>query len=182
MAARDGNIENEEFGERGYAVIDVEALILGPVVRVVEQIAVVLMSASTGEEIFAEKHNVWQPKDHRELSDFYGQPFEVVDRAISAYGRITGDNYLHDDALRHPVWRAVKTRIRKILRHRAIKIYAKGASLERTVFGGSIPIADLEWSGCPKYPYALHDPLEECRFFSQYIPELQRVYSNRYQQ
>lgn len=39
-------MEELEFGEIGYAVIDVEALCLGPVFRVVEQVAFVLISAS----------------------------------------------------------------------------------------------------------------------------------------
>lgn len=168
-------MEDLEFGEPGYAVIDVEALILGPVMRIVEQVGFVLISSSTGKEIMGEKHIVYQPYDDHSLAAQYGQPQEIVDYASSAYRRITGDNPIHDDPSRHPTWCAVKTRLRKILRRRAIKVYAKGAALERTVFGKAFPIYDLEWTGCPKYPEPIHDPLEECRFFANYIPELQRL-------
>lgn len=175
-------MENQEYGEPGYAVIDVEALILGPIVRVVEQVGVVLVSASTGEEIFGEKHIVFQPYDETHLSWWYQQPPEVVRYASFAYRRITGDDPLHADPMMHPSWCAVRTRLRKILRRRAIKVYAKGAALERTVFGRSFEIDDLEDTGCPKYPEAIHDPLEECRFFARYIPELQRLYTVEDQQ
>lgn len=169
-------MEYQEYGEPAYAVIDVEALILGPVVRVVEQVGVVMISASTGREIMGEKHMVYQPYDTPGLCRWYKQPEDVVERAVSAYRRITGDDPTHGDPLAHPTWSAVRTRLRRILRRRAIRVYAKGAALERTVFGRAFEIDDLEWYGCPKYPLAIHDPLEECRFFSQYIPELQRFY------
>lgn len=173
-------MEQLEFGEPGYAVIDVEALILGPVMRIVEQVGFVLISSSTGSEIMGEKHIVYQPYDDSSLAAQYGQPQEVVDYASSAYKRITGDDPIHNDPMKHPTWCAVKTRLRKILRHRAIKVYAKGAALERTVFGKAFPIYDLEWTGCPKYPLSIHDPLEECRFFANYIPELQRFKECRF--
>lgn len=169
-------MENQEFGEPGYAVIDVEALILGPRVRVVEQVAFVLMSSATGREILSEKHMVLQQDDLKELCNHYSQKLDVVNNAVLAYRRITGDDPVHADPMIHPSWSAVKNRVRKILRHRAIKVYAKGAALERTVFGYSIEIDDLENYGCPKYPLAIHDPLEECRFFSRYIPELQKFH------
>jgi hypothetical protein len=164
-------MEIDEFGEIGYAVIDVEALLLGSV-KVVEQVAVVLMSASTGAEIFAEKHMVYQPENADALEAHYGQPRHVIDAAIDAYSRITGDDYVHDDPMNNPSWRAVRNRVRKILRRRAIRVYAKGADLERIVFGSSMNIKDLAHYGCPRYPGAIHDPLEECRFFAGYIPEL----------
>jgi hypothetical protein len=164
-------MEADEFGEIGYAVIDVEALMLGPV-KVVEQVACVIMSADTGKEIFGEKHMVYQPHDFGGLMSKYGQPESVVRKAIEGYVHVTHDNPVHDNPMIHPTWSAVRNRIRKILRRRAIRVYAKGASLERTVFGSSLEIQDLEWFGCPKYPEAVHDPLLECRFFAQYIPEL----------
>ena len=54
-------------------------------------------------------------------------------------------------------------------------MYAKGASLERTVLGSYLNIQDLEWYGCPKYPGELHDPLQECIFFSDYVPEIYAI-------
>jgi hypothetical protein len=172
-------MELQEYGEPGYAVVDVEALILGPIVRVVEQVGVVLVSANTGQEIMGEKHIVYQPHDEFRLSWWYRQPQEVVEYASSAYRRITGDDPVHNDPMVHPTWCAVRTRLRRILRHRAIKVFAKGAALERTVFGKAFNIYDLEWTGCPKYPLTIHDPLEECRFFANYIPELQRLHENQ---
>jgi hypothetical protein len=164
-------MENDEFGEIGYAVIDVEALLLGPV-KVVEQIACVIVSASTGKETFAEKHIVYQPYDVPGLVAHYVQPEAVVRAAVDGYVMITGDDPVHDDPLVHPTWSAVRNRLRKILRRRAIKVYAKGAELERIVFGSTLEIYDLEWTGCPRYPEKIHDPLKECRFFAQYIPQL----------
>jgi hypothetical protein len=139
---------------------------------VVEQVGFVIISASTGREILAEKHIVYQPKTTDELIQYYNQPREIVEFSVNAYRRITGDNPVHDDPTNQPIWSAVKTRIRKIMRRRAIKVYAKGASLERTVFGKAFEIDDLEYYGCPKYPMEIHDPLEECRFFAKFIPEL----------
>ena len=165
-------MEDFEMGPIGYAVIDIEALLLGPKVRVVEQVAFVIISAATGREILAEKHIIFQPKDVAELVEHYNQPREIVEFAVNAYRRITGDNHIHSDPAANPTWSAVKTRVRKIMRRRAIKVYAKGAALERTVFGKAFEIDDLEYYGCPKYPIAIHDPLEECRFFSKFIPEL----------
>jgi hypothetical protein len=164
-------MERDEFGEIGYAVIDVEALILGPV-KVVEQVACVIISASTGLEVFAEKHIVYQPYDANGLVQHYGQSMETTMIAIDGYVTVTHDNPIHDDSRIHPSWGAVRNRLRKILRRRAIKIYAKGANLERIVFGSTLDIDDLEWFGCPKYPEKVHDPLLECRFFARYIPEL----------
>jgi hypothetical protein len=170
-------MEDDEFGEIGYAVIDVEALILGPVVRVVEQIAFVIMSAATGEEVLAEKYMIYQPYDISDLCYRYNQPFHVVSNSVMAYRRITGDEPVHADVQAHFPWNAVKNRIRKILRRRAIKVYAKGAALERTVFSNTLTIADLEDTQCPKYPYSPHDPLAECRFFADYVPELQHFHA-----
>lgn len=164
-------MEADEFGELGYAVIDVEALMLGAV-KVVEQVACVIMSASTGSEIFAEKHMVYQPFNAEGLSKYYSHPVSAVQNAIAGYTCVTHDNPVHDNPMVNPPWNAVRNRIRKILTRRAIRIYAKGAALERTVFGSSMAIQDLEDFNCPKYPGAVHDPLLECRFFAQYIPEL----------
>lgn len=169
-ASTDTYMEKDEFGEIGYAVIDVEALLLGPV-KVVEQLGCVIMSASDGAEVFAEKHMVYQPYDAEGLVRHYGQPPEVVRTAMDGYTMVTGDDPLHDDPARFPSWSAVRNRIRKILKRRAIRVYAKGAALERTVFGSALEIFDLEWTGCPRYPEKIHDPLEECRFFARFIPE-----------
>jgi hypothetical protein len=172
-------MEAAEFGDIGYAVIDVEALLIGPRIKLVEQVAFILVSPSTGQELLAEKHMVYQPLGVAELVSTYGQPKEVVEAATSAYTRITDDvNFVHADPMTYPSWSATRNRIRKILRRRAIKVYAKGAALERAVFKDSLFIDDLEWSGCPKYPLSVHDPLLECRFFARFIPELQYFYAN----
>jgi hypothetical protein len=166
-----------EFGEPGYATIDVEALIIGPTTKIVEQVAFVLTSASTGEELLAEKWMVWQPNDIMGLCNWCRQPLPSVARAVRAYVDITHDEPVHNDPTIHYSWSAVRNRVRIILRRRAIKIYAKGAALERDVFNHSLDIHDLEDvqdPKCEKYPYMPHDPLEECRWFAKFIPELQR--------
>lgn len=164
-------MEEDEFGEIGYAVIDVEALMLGRI-KVVEQIACVILSAATGNVVFAEKHFVYQPYDVPGLCAHYGCPLNCVSKSVSIYRQMTGDDPVHMDPMTNPTWSAVRNRLRKILRRRAIKVYAKGAALERTVMGSFLCIQDLEWYGCPKYPEEIHDPLKECLFFSQYIPEI----------
>lgn len=164
-------MEGVEFGESGYAVVDVEAICLGTV-YVVEQVACVIMSAATGNEIFAEKHIVFQPHDRDGIVAVYNRPKEEVDRGVDGYIKVTGDNPVHNDPSIHVPWNAVRNRLKKILRRRAYRIYAKGAGLERKVFGEAVPIWDLEWYNCPKYPEKIHDPLKECRFFARYIPEL----------
>ena len=169
-------MEAQEFGDVGYAVIDVEALMVGPIVKIVEQVAFVLVSASDGRELLAEKHIVYQHFNAEELAVHYNQSAQTIENAVAIYKRLTQDDPVHSDPAVYPTWSAVRNRIRKILRRRAIKIYAKGAGLERTVFGKSFDIYDLEWSGCPKFPEAVHDPLEECRFFSKYIPEMRHIY------
>lgn len=171
-------MEGVEFGEAGYGLVDVEALIIGPRVKVVEQVAILLISAETGDELVAEKHIVYQPYDTSALSAKYGQDIRTVIGSVEAYKRITGDDPVHSDPSIHPSWSAVRNRVRKIFRRRAIRVYAKGAGLERTVFGTSFDIDDLEWYNCPKYPGLIHDPLEECRFFSKYVPEMQRLWQS----
>ena len=167
-------MEAAEFGDIGYAVLDVEALMLGPV-KVVEQVAFVLFSLDTGKEIYCEKHMVYQPYDVAGLTAQYKQPLATVQKAVDNYCRITGDNYVHDNPASNPSWSAVRNRVRKILRRRAVTVYAKGAQLENTVFGTALGIRDLEWWGCPKYPESIHDPLLECRFFGRFVPELAMV-------
>jgi hypothetical protein len=164
---------NEEFGEKGYAVVDVEALMFEKNFRLVEQIAFVVVSPKPYRKLLiAEKHYIYQPYDFSQLCIRYNQNPNVVMNAINAYMYITHDNYIHDMPVIHPPWNAVRTRITKILSGRSIKIYAKGAQLERTVLPRGIDIYDLNDFGCPKFPDKIHDPLAECLFFSNYIPEL----------
>jgi len=164
-------MEDAELGEPGYILIDVEAVLMGKI-KVVEQVAIVIMSMSTGDEVLGERYMVYQPMTAEELAQHYGKPVQMAQKSAEAYTRITGDTIVHDDPATNPTWSAVRNRVRKICRRRAIRVYAKGAELERSVFNGAFPIDDLELYGCPKYPGKLHNPLDECRFFSGYVPEI----------
>lgn len=162
-----------------YAVIDVEALVLGSVINVVEQIAFVLYDID-GTEAWSEKHIIFQPHGVADLSKMYGVPRQTVQRSVDAYTRITGDaNPVHSNPRIHPKWCHIRRHILKACRDHAAAVYAKGTQLENSVFYGTINFLDLAWWGCPKYPLAVHDPLLECRFFAQFIPEI-RMYSNMY--
>ena len=158
--------------QKFYAVVDVEALVLGYVVNVVEQIAFVLYD-DDGREVWAEKHFIYQPYDNISLVRLYGVPLEIVERSVAAYKRITGDEPVHNDPHKpYERWSVVRRHVQKACQYHARRVYAKGISLETSVFYGNIEFLDLAWWGCPKYPLALHDPLQECRFFAMYIPEI----------
>lgn len=160
------------YGDRGYVVVDAEALIFGKHV-VVEQIAFVLISSQTGREILAEKHIVHQPFNYLQLANKFRVPMETVIKAIQGYTYITHDMmYIHDDYNTSCPWRAIRGRLQKIFKNRAIKIYAKGKELEQRLLGPKYVVEELSQYDCPKYPYMPHDPLTECRFFAQYIPEI----------
>lgn len=160
-------------GKSYYAVIDVEALILGNVINIVEQIAFVLYDIN-GIEVWAEKHMIYQPKSLETLSKEYGVDWSIVKASSDAYTRITGDNPLHADCRVYNKWPLVRRHIQRACRDHAAVVYAKGPALETSVFYGEINFLDLAWFGCPKYPIPLHDPLMECRYFAQYIPEIQQ--------
>ena len=164
-------------GREYYAVIDVEALILGNVINIVEQIAFVLYDID-GAEVWAEKHMITQPHTGEELSKMYSVDMGVVQRSVDAYRRITGDDPIHRDPRAFERWSDVRKHIQKACHDHALSVYAKGPSLEISVFYGAIDFQDLAFFGCPKYPLSPHDPLKECRFFAQWIPEIRDRASN----
>jgi hypothetical protein len=152
-----------------YAVIDAEALVFGPpYVNIVEQLAIVFYDRE-GRERHAEHYIVHQPFTEAGLKDVYGIPGDVVSRAISGYYKVTGDHYIHSGGAR---WRDVRGRVTAECERFAAKVYAKGPQLENALFKGALHVEDLAPFGCPKYPRKIHNPLEECRFFSQWIPEI----------
>lgn len=159
-------------GRAYYAVIDVEALVMGRV-DVVLQAAIVLVDAY-GREVLGEKHMVYQPLTADQLAASYNLDRSFVDRGIQGYEMITQDSYVHADANRFERWGAVRKRIQQICQRHAVAVYAKGIDLEYRVFYGELPFYDLAWYGCPKYPLPVHDPLMECRYFSAFIPDLVR--------
>lgn len=160
------------LGKAYFAVIDVEALVLHHTntINIVEQVAIVFID-QWGREALGEKHMVYQPMDNAQISRSYGIELEEVNRSSEAYHRITGDNPVHRDIKKYERWANVRKRVLQLCRDYALLVYAKGIVLENSVFYGEIEFHDLAWYGCPKYPLALHDPLQECRFFAQYIPE-----------
>jgi hypothetical protein len=157
-------------GRSYYAVIDVEALVMGRV-DVVLQAAIVVVDAF-GREMLGEKHMVYQPLNAEQLAASYNLDRAIVDRGVYGYELVTHDNYVHADPNRFERWGAVRKRIQQICQRYALVVYAKGIELEYRVFYGELPFYDLAWYGCPKYPLPVHDPLMECRYFSSWIPDL----------
>jgi hypothetical protein len=162
-------------GRAYFAVIDVEAIVLqasrnNNTINIVEQVAIVLID-QWGREAFGAKYMVYQPMDTLQIASSYRVDIDIVNKSSDAYKRITGDNPVHRDLRRYEKWSTVRKRIMQLCRDYALVVYAKGISLENSVFYGELDFHDLAWYNCPKFPLALHDPLVECRFFAQYIPE-----------
>ena len=155
-----------------YAVIDVEALVMGRV-DVVEQAAILLVD-SYGREVLGEKHMIFQPLSAEQLASSYNLDRADVDRGIYGYELVTQDGYVHADPSTYERWGAVRKRIQLICQYYATVVYAKGIDLEDRVFYGELPFYDLAWFGAKRYPLPVHDPLMECRFFSQFVPDLIR--------
>ena len=160
------------LGRAYYAVIDVEALVFGRV-DIVEQVAIVLVDMF-GREVLGEKHMIYQAMTSHQLAESYSLDPQNVQRGIQGYEMITHDGYMHNDPSTYERWGTVRKRIMQICQRYAVAVYAKGIALEYRVFYGELPFFDLAWWGAPKYPHEVHDPLSECRFFSQFIPDLIR--------
>ena len=159
-------------GRAYFAVIDVEALVMGKM-DIVEQVAIVLVDVF-GKEVLGEKHMIFQPMNAEQLAQSYHLDPHIVQKGIDGYTLVTRDNYVHDNPYVFERWGPVRKRIVNICQRYAMAVYAKGIALEYRVFYGELPFWDLAWWGAPKYPGDVHDPLNECRFFSQYIPDLVR--------
>lgn len=170
-----------EGGKCFYAVIDAEAIVLSNVVNdsgnlvninVVESIAFVLYNID-GTQVWGERHEIYQPHNAEKLAKIYGVRKELVQTSYDAYKRITGDpNPVHADPLIHKRWCEIRKHIQRACEDHAIVVYAKGTTLEASIFYGAIEFVDLALYGCPKYPYPVHDPFKECQFFAQFIPEI----------
>ena len=157
-------------GKSHFAVIDVEALVMGKM-DIVEQVAIILVNMY-GREVLAEKHMIYQPMNAEQLVQAYDLEPQVVQRGIDGYMLVTHDNYVHDNPYSYERWGTVRKRVVHICQMYALAVYAKGIALEYRVFYGELPFLDLVWWGAKKYPGEVHDPLLECRFFAQYIPDL----------
>jgi hypothetical protein len=92
-----------------------------------------------------------------------------IEKAIYGYQLVTGDDYIHPDGI--PYYKA-RSIVLDLIRRYGATVWAKGATLERRVFGSVFNIYDLEDFGCPKYPYGYnHNPLNECMYFAQFVPQ-----------
>lgn len=159
-----------------YAVVDAEALVFvcGPrqrTINIVEQLAFVLYD-DDGQEVWAEKHLIYQPHGVKDISEMYGAELGEVQRSVDAYRMITGDDPVHSDLRVHERWAPVRRHVLRALQFHALRVYAKGPALESSILYNTVPIFDLAMFGCPRYPLPVHDPLLECRFFAYYIPEV----------
>lgn len=151
------------------AVLDIEALVMWNFV-LVEQIGFVIIDF-TGRELFAKHYIIEQPLNDTELMERYSMDPDCLRKAIEGYEKVTGDNYVHQKSRVTYTWKNACFELDAVIRQYKPIIWAKGANLERRVFGMKYIINELEEHGCPKYPPGnLHDPLAECRFFSRYIP------------
>ena len=155
-----------------YMVVDLEALVIAPQMYVIEQAAYVVVDANCNE-VSSGRFCVKQTEDSAALVRKFGLPSaEPVETAIDNYVACTGDpHYVHDDD-ESVSWSWARGFISELSRRFVATTYAKGISLEQKAFGHRITFVDLAWYGCPKYQRPLHDPLDECRFFARYIPQL----------
>lgn len=151
------------------AVIDIEALVMRDFV-LVEQIGFLIVDYF-GRELYAKKFIVEQPLTAAELTQRYSIDPMSLQTAIGGYVKVTGDSYIHPKSHTTYTWRGVCSELHEMIRQYKPILWAKGANLERRVFGREYIINDLQDYNCPKYPQGkLHDPLAECRFFAQFIP------------
>ena len=151
------------------AVIDIEALVMENFV-LVEQIAVVIVDY-IGRELYGNNFYIEQPLHMEELMQRYAVSRRSLRKAIEGYQKVTQDSYVHPKTHRTYTWKGACAMLHAVMQqYQPITIWAKGANLERRVFGAIYVIYELEDFGCPKYPKDVHDPLQECRFFCQYIP------------
>ena len=125
-----------------------------------------------GREVLAEKHMIYQPLDTLQVAAAYNVKLDEVKRSSDAYKRITADDPVHKDVRRYERWSDVRKRVRGICHDYAMRVYAKGMTLENSVFYGELELYDLEDYNCPKFPFPIHDPLQECRFFAQFVPDI----------
>jgi hypothetical protein len=161
--------EDDDYASNISMVIDVEAVVIQDhKVNILEQIGFVLIN-ERGNEIMSGKFLIRQLDDKYHISKKYKIPLHKVERSIYFYEKITRDGYIHIGNDFFPQKQAIKEIIR-LSTNMANVTYAKGCKLENEIFQNAIQFTDLEWYNCPKYPYEIHDPLLECRFFSKFIP------------
>lgn len=146
-----------------------EAIVL-PGADIVEQVGFVHLDVFNNE-IFGYKFIVTQQLAVLDIAARYGLSAEVVKRACANYSKITADSIIHNEGHR---WCDVRSYIAQLCGDPYVCAFAKGAALERRLFGRYFPIYELEDFQCPKYPLPIHDPLEECRFFARntFIPSI----------
>jgi hypothetical protein len=145
-------------------IVDVEAIVL-PNTNIVEQVAFVHLDPRNNE-LFSNKFIVIQQLGVSDICAKYSLSVPVVEKACNNYSRITGDGIIHQEGHR---WCDVRAYMIELCCEPSVFTYAKGATLERKLFGRYFPVYELEEFNCPKYPYPIHDPLEECRFFARNV-------------
>jgi hypothetical protein len=156
-----------------HAIIDVEALITRKII-IIEQIGIVVVSEDAS--IVYEEHHiiVKQPLTIEQLETRFDIPKQQLYHAIYGYNLVTGDNYIHNVGMS---WRSAKAIVIKIIKQYNAIAWAKGADLERKIFEKDLVIYDLADFGCPKYPWKIHNPLNECRYFAQFIPKINSFFN-----
>jgi hypothetical protein len=164
-------------------VVDVEALVFSSDAEpVLEQVGFCVVN-DRGNIVTSGRFFIYQPFTITQLAERSCLPVEEVERSVYFYQKITRDSYLHfntnggyaDEIV-------VKEFIAAIADRLNAATYAKNTKLEERVFGNLLHLLDLEWYGCPKYPFKVHDPQKECIFFAQFIPSLRNNAANAGQQ
>jgi hypothetical protein len=185
---------------RLYMLVDIEALVMHPMSQwtpVVEKAAYLIIDANCNH-VYSAQMNILQPCDvnaimaqlKREdtmMADMTPEKAEIrmwnlrqtVDTAIRNYVNCTYDEtYIHEGSDAIP-WTIARAHIIDMSRKFATAIYVKGAALENRLFAGDLRLVDLNWYGCPRYPYKPHEPLAECRFFANFVPLLDNAEYHR---
>lgn len=152
-----------------FLVIDLEALVFSPEHAIVEQVGFIIVDQWC-HFVSGGKFIVRQVISENGLQQLF--PGANVPLAIENYKRCTGDmDYIHCNEA-DAEWEVIRTLMVQISRTIVCATFAKGAALEQLLFRDDIYFIDLKSYRCPRYPYALHDPADECRFFALFIPFL----------
>lgn len=160
-------------------VVDVEALVFSSGAEpVLEQVGFCVVN-DRGNIVTSGRFFIYQPFTIPQLAERNCLPVEEVERSVYFYQKITRDSYLHFNTNGgYADETTVKEFVSAIAESLGATAYAKNTKLEERVFGNLLHLLDLEWYGCPKYPFKVHDPQKECIFFAQFIPNLHNNTNN----
>jgi len=163
-----------------FAILDIEAVMIGKGVDVPTEAALLLVDADTRDVRGSWKWEIWQPHSPLRLAQIHGLDERKVFASVRVHERLTGKRVRH---VRRglPGWPEVRQKILDIITgHGVVWTFSRGPQLERRLFP-ELRILDLQGFGCPKFPAGrTHDPLDECMFFRDFVPKWDRELQSLY--